>query len=192
MLAHTGSARGRTCYLGYPSLLTTHKACTGPYLLPRVALTAGYTDGCKGYYLLPWVALTAGSHRACMGSHLLSRVALTAYYTRAARGITCCSSPLATHRDRAGLHLLPWLASLLVIYGVCTGPRLLPKVSLTAGYIGAAWGITYYLGYSSLVATQMGCVGPRLLPRVVRLIIEVRRYKETFNIVQAETSGSRK
>ena len=47
---HTGSARVLSGYPGDISLLATHRACTGPHLLPWVPLTAGYTRG-----LLPQV-----------------------------------------------------------------------------------------------------------------------------------------
>ena len=48
----TGPARVLSGYPGCISLLATYRACTGPCLLPRVHLTAGYIQGLHGSSLV--------------------------------------------------------------------------------------------------------------------------------------------
>ena len=103
---HTGPARVLSGYPGDISLLATRRACTGPHLLPRVHLTAGYTQGLYGaspvtpgaphwwLYTGPAWGLTChpgcisllATHRACMGPLWLPRVHLTAGYTQGLHG----------------------------------------------------------------------------------------------------------
>ena len=166
----TGPARVLSGYPGCISLLATYRACTGPCLLPRVHLTAGYIQGLHGSSLVtpgashcwlhtgparvlsgyPRCISLLATYRACTGPLWLPWGHLTAGYTQGLHGsslVTLGASHCWLHTGPARvLSGYPGDISLLATHRACTGRLWLPLVHLTAGY-------TQGLHGSSLVTT---------------------------------------